>query len=120
MIAIHLGAAESQVAVMVGRSPRVIPNLEGHRATPTIVGFNEAGGAYVGEAARLLSACEDSPGASFLLSACSGASWTPGRRGRPDDGRGARLGAAANGDLRVIVGDDALSPPEIAAHLFAT
>ena len=118
MIAIHLGAAESQVAVMVGRSPRVIPNLEGHRATPTIVGFNEAGGAYVGEAARLLSAFEDSPGGVLPVVSLLGRKLDARTARAARRWAGARLGAAANGDLRVIVGDDALSPPEIAAHLF--
>jgi len=118
MVAIHLGAAESKVAVMCGASPRLIPTLEGHRATPTIVGFDEAAEPHVGEAASLLAAFEDSTGSVLPI---------VGLLGRKLDARtarearrwapGARLGAAANGDLRVIVGDDALSPPEIAAHL---
>ncbi len=117
MIAIDLGAAHSQVAAMAGGSPRVIPNLDGCRATPTIVGFAEDGEARVGQAARQV-AFEESSGSILPVL---------GLLGRKLDARGARevrrwaplarLGAAANGDLRVIVVDDSLSPSEIAAHL---
>src|SRR5262245_35350604 len=118
MIAIHLGAARSQVAVMAGGSPRVIPNLEGHRATPTVVGFAEDGEPRVGEAARQLSAFDGSRASVLSLADLLGRKLDArtareARRWAP----AARLGAAANGDLRVVVGDAALSPPEIAAHL---
>jgi len=121
MIAIHLGAAQSQVAVMAGGSPRVIPNLEGRRATPTIVGFAEDGEPRVGEAARQLSAFDGSRACVLSLADLLGRKLDArtareARRWAP----AARLGAAANGDLRVIVGDGALSPPEIAAHLLGS
>jgi molecular chaperone DnaK (HSP70) len=99
MIAIDLGPAHSQIAVTNGGSPRVIPGFDGCRATPTIVGFNEDG--IVLPVLRLLGRKLDARGAREI------------RRWAPP----AWLGAAANGDLRVIVGDEALSPSEIAAHL---
>jgi molecular chaperone DnaK (HSP70) len=118
MIAIDQGAAHSRVAVMEGASPRVIPNLVGSCATPTIVAFTEDGDVRVGEAARRAS-FEDASGSGVLP--------VLGLLGRKLDARGARevrrwapaarLAAAPNGDLRVIVADDALSPAEIAAHL---
>ena len=40
------------IAVMEGASARVIPNLDGARATPTLVAFGEDGEPRVGEAAR--------------------------------------------------------------------
>ena len=43
MIGVDLGATHSRVAVMEGASPRVIPNQDGSRATPTLVAFSEDG-----------------------------------------------------------------------------
>ena len=116
MIGVDLGATHSRVAVIEGASPRVIPNLDGARATPTLVAFSEDGEPRVGEAARR-QAIQD-PRASVvavlrLLGRKLDARATrEGRRWAR-----ARLAAAANGDLRVIVAGEALSPPEIAAHL---
>lgn len=51
IIGIDLGTTNSCVAIMEGKSPRVIENSEGRRTTPSIVAFTEEG-ALVGEAAK--------------------------------------------------------------------
>jgi molecular chaperone DnaK len=52
VIGIDLGTTNSVVAVMEGGQPVVIPNEEGGRTTPSVVGFNDEGERVVGAAAR--------------------------------------------------------------------
>jgi len=52
IIGIDLGTTNSCVAVMEGGQPVVIPNSEGMRTTPSIVGFTKAGERLVGETAK--------------------------------------------------------------------
>jgi len=52
VIGIDLGTTNSCVAVMEGRSARVIENSEGARTTPSVVAFAEDGSRLVGMAAR--------------------------------------------------------------------
>ena len=49
IIGIDLGTTNSCVAVMEGKDPVVIPNAEGKRTTPSIVGFVEDGERKVGD-----------------------------------------------------------------------
>ncbi|MBN2587950.1 MAG: molecular chaperone DnaK [Candidatus Fermentibacteraceae bacterium] len=48
IIGIDLGTTNSCVAVMEGGEPTVIPNAEGNRTTPSVVGFNDKGERLVG------------------------------------------------------------------------
>jgi len=52
IIGIDLGTTNSCVAVMEGGQPVVIPNSEGQRTTPSIVGFTKSGERLVGEVAK--------------------------------------------------------------------
>ncbi|MGS0748565.1 molecular chaperone DnaK [Halpernia sp. GG3] len=52
IIGIDLGTTNSCVAVMEGKDPVVIPNAEGKRTTPSIVGFVEDGERKVGDPAK--------------------------------------------------------------------
>jgi molecular chaperone DnaK len=52
IIGIDLGTTNSCVAVMEAGSPVVIPNSEGARTTPSVVGFNKTGERVVGQAAK--------------------------------------------------------------------
>jgi molecular chaperone DnaK len=51
-IGIDLGTTNSCVALMEGGEPRVIPNVEGARTTPSVVAFTESGERLVGQIAK--------------------------------------------------------------------
>ena len=52
VIGIDLGTTNSCVAIMEGGDPKVIPNSEGGRTTPSVVAFTEAGERLVGQIAH--------------------------------------------------------------------
>ena len=52
VIGIDLGTTNSCVAVMEGGEPKVIPNAEGARTTPSMVAFTESGERLVGQVAK--------------------------------------------------------------------
>ena len=52
IIGIDLGTTNSCVAVMEGNEPVVIPNSEGRRTTPSVVGFTDNGERKVGDPAK--------------------------------------------------------------------
>jgi molecular chaperone DnaK len=51
-VGIDLGTTNSVVAVLEGGEPVVIPNAEGSRTTPSVVGFSKSGEILVGEVAK--------------------------------------------------------------------
>jgi len=51
-IGIDLGTTNSVVAVMEGGEPKVIPNEEGSRTTPSVVSFTKTGERLVGQVAK--------------------------------------------------------------------
>ena len=52
IIGIDLGTTNSVVAVVEGTDPKVIPNPEGSRLTPSVVAYSDGGETHVGEPAR--------------------------------------------------------------------
>src|SRR3954469_17437022 len=51
-VGIDLGTTNSVIATVEGAQPTVIPNAEGSRTTPSVVGFTEQGERLVGQLAR--------------------------------------------------------------------
>ncbi len=52
IVGIDLGTTNSVVAVMEGGEPKVIPNEEGSRTTPSVVAFSKSGEILVGQVAK--------------------------------------------------------------------
>jgi molecular chaperone DnaK len=52
IIGIDLGTTNSVVAIMEAGQPKVVPNAEGHRTTPSVVAFASDGERLVGHAAK--------------------------------------------------------------------
>ena len=51
-VGIDLGTTNSVVTVLEAGEPVVIPNAEGGRTTPSVVGFSKSGEVLVGEVAK--------------------------------------------------------------------
>src|SRR5256886_10834143 len=51
-VGIDLGTTNSVVSVLEAGEPNVIPNAEGARTTPSVVGFSKSGEVLVGEVAK--------------------------------------------------------------------
>ena len=82
---IDLGTTNSCVAVMEGGEPKVIPNAEGARTTPSVVAFSKTGERMVGQVAkrqaitnpdRTLSSIKREMGTSYRVN-IDGKSYTP-------------------------------------------
>jgi molecular chaperone DnaK len=52
IIGIDLGTTNSVVAVMEGKEPKIVPNQEGGRLTPSVVAWDEKGETLVGQIAK--------------------------------------------------------------------
>jgi molecular chaperone DnaK len=52
VIGIDLGTTNSVVAIMEGKEPKVLPNAEGGRTTPSMVAMTESGERLVGQVAK--------------------------------------------------------------------
>jgi molecular chaperone DnaK len=114
VIGIDLGTTNSVVAVMEGGDPVVIPNQEGSRVTPSVVGFTKDGEILVGQVAKR-QAVTNPENTVFSIKRFMGR--------RYDEVLEEmklvpyRVVKAANGDVRVEIRGKQYSPPEISAMI---
>jgi len=116
MIGIDLGTTNSCVAVMEGGVPQVIPNQEGARTTPSIVGFTAKGERLVGQIAKR-QALTNPKNTVYAVKRLIGRKYdTPeseeARRVLPF-----QLVSADNGDVHIQIEDKVFSPPEISSFV---
>ncbi len=116
MIGIDLGTTNSCVAVMEGGVPQVIPNQEGARTTPSIVGFTAKGERLVGQIAKR-QALTNPKNTVFAVKRLIGRKYdseqaTEARRLLPF-----QLVPAPNGDVHIQIEDKVYSPPEISSFV---
>jgi molecular chaperone DnaK len=113
IIGIDLGTTNSVVAVMEGGEAKVIPNTEGNRTTPSVVGFAKEGERLVGQVAKR-QAVTNPRRTVFSIKRFMG---------RRFDEVSEEMKmvpyavARADGDVRVEVDDKRYSPPEISAMI---
>jgi molecular chaperone DnaK len=116
VIGIDLGTTNSCVAVMEGGAPQVIPNQEGARTTPSIVGFTTKGERLVGQIAKR-QALTNPKNTVFAVKRLIG------RKGNSTEVEQARrflpyvLADAPNGDVHIQIEDKIYSPPEISSFV---
>jgi len=112
-IGIDLGTTNSCVAVLEGGDPAVITNAEGERTTPSVVAFDKRSGErLVGQLARR-QAVTNPERTVYSIKRFMG------RRFKEVENEAGRVGYEVvngpGGDVRVRVGEQDYSPPEISA-----
>ena len=116
IIGIDLGTTNSVVAVMEAGTPVVIPNQEGGRTTPSVVGFAKSGERLVGQVAKRQSVTNPENTVYSIKRFM----------GRRFDEVSEEMKlvpykvvAGDNGDARVEAGGKKQSPPEVSAMILA-
>ena len=112
IIGIDLGTTNSVVAVMEGREPKVIPNEEGARITPSVVAWDDKGEVLVGQIARR-QAITNPENTVYSIKRFMGMK----AKERADESRRVpyKVSEAANGDAQVEVKGKKMAPPEVSA-----
>ena len=113
-IGIDLGTTNSVVAVLEGGNPVVIPNQEGSRLTPSVVGFTKDGEILVGQVAKRQAVTNPENTVSSIKRFM-------GRRYDEvqDEIKKVpyKVVKASNGDARIEIRGKRYSPPEISAMI---
>jgi len=118
-VGIDLGTTFSEVAVMQGGEPVVIPSAEGGNLFPSVVAISKNGERLVGQIAKR-QAIINPENTIYSIKRFMGRKWgEPAGRELPveeDAKRKAyRVTRAPNNDVRVVMGGKEYSPPEISA-----
>ena len=114
VIGIDLGTTNSCVAVMEGGAPQVIPNQEGARTTPSIVGFTAKGERLVGQIAKR-QALTNPKNTVFAVKRLIGRKFSSKESEQSRRFLPYQLTEAPNGDVHIQIDDRVYSPPEISA-----
>src|SRR5213595_2187706 len=118
VIGIDLGTTNSCVAVMEGGEPVVIPNSEGSRTTPSMVGFTEAGERLVGQIAKR-QAITNPEATVFAVKRLIGRKFDSDEVRKSISVSSYHIIAAENGDAWVELRGKKFSPAEISAMILA-
>src|SRR5919197_3220914 len=118
VIGIDLGTTNSCVAVMEGGEPVVIPNSEGSRTTPSMVGFTEAGERLVGQIAKR-QAITNPEATVFAVKRLIGRKYDSEEVRKSISVSAYRIVAADNGDAWVELRGKRYSPAEISAMILS-
>ena len=116
VIGIDLGTTFSCVAVMEGGEPKVIPNAEGGRTTPSVVAMSKTGERLVGQVARR-QAITNSDNTIFSIKRLMGRKFDESSVEYDKKLLPYKIIKAANGDAWVRMGNKDYSPPEISAMI---
>ena len=113
-IGIDLGTTNSCVAVLTGGEPEVLPNAEGGRTTPSVVGFAKSGERLVGAVAKR-QAVTNPENTVFSIKRFMGRKFA-----EVDEEMTIvpyEVVRGPNGDARVKAGGKEYSPPEVSAMI---
>ena len=113
-IGIDLGTTNSAVAVLTGGEPEVLPNAEGGRTTPSVVGFSKSGERLVGTVAKR-QAVTNPENTIFSVKRFMGRKYS-----EVDEEMKIvpyEVVRGQNGDARIRVDGKEYSPPEISAMI---
>ncbi|MFL5437119.1 MAG: molecular chaperone DnaK [Myxococcales bacterium] len=118
VIGIDLGTTNSCVAVMEGGDPVVIPNSEGSRTTPSMVGFTESGERLVGQIAKR-QAITNPEATVFAVKRLIGRKFDSDEVRKSVAVSAYHIVASDNGDAWVELRGKRYSPAEISAMVLA-
>jgi molecular chaperone DnaK len=116
LIGIDLGTTNSCVAVMEGGAPQVIPNQEGARTTPSIVGFTAKGERLVGQIAKR-QALTNPKNTVFAVKRLIGRKFSSGEVEQARRFLPYQLVESPNGDVHVQIEEKVYSTPEISSFV---
>ncbi len=114
MIGIDLGTTNSCVSIMEGGEPKIIPNEEGNRTTPSVVAFAKDGEVLVGQIAKRQSITNPEH-TIYSIKRFMGRKYDE----IPEEIRIVpyKVTKASNGDAEVVVDDKTFAPPAISAFI---
>ena len=113
-IGIDLGTTNSCVAIMEGGEPKVIPNSEGGRTTPSVVAFTDSGERLVGQIAKR-QAITNAENTLYAVKRLIGRKYDDPEVQRDLKILPYKIVRAPNGDAHIQVRGKVYSPPEISA-----
>jgi len=116
VIGIDLGTTFSCVAIMEGGEPKVIPNAEGGRTTPSVVAVSKSGERLAGQVARRQS-ITNPDNTVFSIKRLMGRRFDEPSVEYDKKLLPFKITRAANGDANVKMGDKEYSPAEISAMI---
>ena len=121
VIGIDLGTTLSEVAVMEGGEPVIIPNAEGSRLTPSVVAVSKNGERLVGQVAKR-QAITNPDNTIYSIKRFMGRKWgePPGRELPIEEDakrKTYKVTKGPNNEVRVVMGGKEYSPPEISAMI---
>ncbi|MBM3243158.1 molecular chaperone DnaK [Candidatus Poribacteria bacterium] len=113
VIGIDLGTTNSCVAILEGGEPKVIPNAEGGRTTPSVVAFTRDGERLVGQVAKR-QAITNPKNTVFSIKRFMGRRYNEATE---EMKKVPYQVVSSNGNAKVKIGDREYSPPEISAMI---
>ncbi|MDX1584371.1 MAG: molecular chaperone DnaK, partial [Thermoanaerobaculia bacterium] len=116
ILGIDLGTTNSCAALVSVTEPQVIPNREGSRTTPSVVGFTEDGERLVGQIAKR-QAITNPFNTVFAIKRLIGRKYDSEEAERARKVLPYEMVEAANGDVKVRIRDREYSPEEISAFI---
>ncbi len=111
-IGIDLGTTNCCVAVLEGGAVQIVPNKEGGRTTPTVVGFTDKGERLVGQIAKR-QAVTNAANTVYAVKRLIGRKFSSAEVGRMRETSPFEIVDSPNGDARIRVQGRNYSPPEL-------
>ena len=111
-IGIDLGTTNCCVSVLEGGTVQIVPNKEGGRTTPTVVGFTEKGERLVGQIAKR-QAVTNAANTVFAVKRLIGRKFNSPEVSRMRETSPFEIVDSPNGDARIRVQGRNYSPPEL-------
>jgi molecular chaperone DnaK len=116
ILGIDLGTTNSCVAVVDVTTPQVIPNREGSRTTPSVVGFTEDNERLVGQIAKR-QAITNPFNTIYAIKRLIGRKYESDEVARAKQVLPYQIVPASNGDVKVKIRDREYSPEEVSAFV---